>query len=71
MPVMEPTPPQISGDQEQDTNSDATVIYDPPVPSASTPKRIFATVTKGIKIIKHVRMYSCPSCGIKKPVCTQ
>ena len=48
------------------TDSDATIIYDPQEYSNDTCKRVFTTVTQGIKITKRVRMYTCPKCGIKK-----
>ena len=53
-------------DKDVQEDSDATVIYDPPELKQDNKKRIFRTVTRGIKITKRHRMYTCPQCGIKK-----
>ena len=57
----------VSSNQNQDLeDSDTTVIYnlDDVVPDKK--KRVFTTVTRGIKITKRSCMYTCPKCGIKK-----
>ena len=51
---------------DKSTDSDTTIIYEPP--PCTKPKKVvtFETVMHGIKITKKTRMYKCPVCGIKK-----
>ena len=57
----------VPSSQNQDLDdSDTTIIYNPDDVVTDKKKRVFTTVTRGIKITKRSRMYTCPKCGIKK-----
>ena len=57
----------VPSNQNQDLDdSDNTIIYNPDDVTVDKKKRVFTTVTHGIKITKRSRMYTCPKCGITK-----
>ena len=57
----------VPSSQNQDLeDSDTTIIYNLDDVVADKKKRVFTTVTCGIKITKCSHMYTCPKCGIKK-----
>ena len=57
----------VPSSQKQDLeDSDTTIIYNSGDVVTDKKRRVFTTVTRGIKITKRSCMYTCPKCGIKK-----
>ena len=53
-------------DSKKSSDTDDTIIYEPPPCKKLKKISAFETVTHGIKLTKKTRMYKCPVCGIKK-----